>query len=158
MKEFPSTLKHLTVWLLVGTAVFLGIQLWQAQQRASRFVVDTQGVIELRRAPDGHFHWPGTVNGRQVDFLVDTGATRTALPLALAEGLPALGTVRSATAGGVVQGHVVRADLVLQGGVRVSQLPITVLPQLGAPLLGMDVLSRLNFSQSDGVLRLQAPR
>ena len=31
---------------------------------------------------------------------------------------------------------------------------LMLLPQLGAPLLGMDVLGRLNFSQRDGELRL----
>ena len=32
-----------------------------------------------------------------------------------------------------------------------------VLPQLESPLLGMDVLSRLRFSQQGGELRIQAP-
>lgn len=158
MTEFPRTLKHITVWLLLGTGVFVGVQAWQAQQQSSRFS-SQGGVIELRRAADGHFHWPGRVNGVPVDFLVDTGATRTALPEAVARaaGLVAEGRVQSATAGGVVTGWVGRADLQLQGGVRADRLPITVLPALGAPLLGMDVLGRLPFSQADGVLRLQPP-
>jgi aspartyl protease family protein len=133
------------------------VQIWQAQQRATRFQL-VDGAIELRRGPDGHFHWPGKVNGRSVDFLVDTGATGTALPPALAAGLQPDGVVRSATAGGVVQGHTVRIDLELEGGVRISQLSAAVLPALQVPLLGMDVLSRLRFTQEDGVLRLEAPR
>ena len=138
--------------------MFLGVQAWQAQQQNSRFS-SQGGVIELRRAADGHFHWPGRVNGVPVDFLVDTGATRTALPEALARaaGLVAEGRVQSATAGGTVTGWVGRADLQQQGGVQADRLPITVLPALGAPLLGMDVLGRLRFSQADGVLRLQPP-
>ncbi len=158
MKEFPSSLKHLTLWLLLGTAVFLAVQFWQDRQRQSLFSAEG-GSIELRRSPDGHFHWPGTVNGVAVEFLVDTGATRTALPLALAQaaGLRAEGSVRSATAGGTVQGWVGRGDLELQGGVRVQRLPLTVLPALGSPLLGMDVLGKLRFSQADGVLRLRPP-
>ena len=156
MSDFPRSLKHVTLWLLIGTAVFLALQAWQAQQQRSRFS-SSGGVIELRRAADGHFHWPGQVNGVAVDFLVDTGATRTALPQALAEraGLQPEGRVRSSTAGGVVQGYSARADLVLQGGVRADRLPVTVLPALGAPLLGMDMLGRLHFSQSDGVLTLR---
>ncbi len=39
----------------------------------------------------------------------------------------------------------------------VQRLPITVLPALGAPLLGMDVLGRLPFRQADGVLRIELP-
>jgi aspartyl protease family protein len=158
MKELPHTLKLATVWLLIGTALFLAVQYWQAQQRQSLFSA-RGGVIELQRAADGHFHWPGQVNGVAVDFLVDTGATRSALPAALAEraGLQAEGTLRSDTAGGTVQGQVARATLQLQGGVRLDRLPVAVLPDLRTPLLGMDVLSRLRFTQQDGVLRLQPP-
>jgi aspartyl protease family protein len=159
MSEFPRTLKHVTLWLLLGTAVFLAVQAWQARQQRSRFSM-AGGVIELRRAADGHFHWPGQVNGVAVEFLVDTGATRSALPLALARtaGLQAEGRVQSSTAGGTVQGWTARVDLQLQGGVRAERLPVTVLPALGAPLLGMDVLGQLRFSQVDGVLRLSPPR
>jgi aspartyl protease family protein len=106
----------------------------------------------------GHFHWPGTLNGIAVDFLVDTGATGTAIPQALADraGLVAEGTMRSSTAGGVVQGSLARADVDLRGGVRAERLRVAVLPRLESPLLGMDVLSKLRFTQSDGVLRLEA--
>lgn len=156
MTDFPRSLKHATLWLVIGTAVFLALQAWQASQQRSQFSNDG-GVIELRRAADGHFHWPGQVNGVAVDFLVDTGATRTALPQALAEraGLQPEASVRSQTAGGAVQGFMARADIELQGGVRADRLPVTVLPALGSPLLGMDMLARLNFNQADGVLRFK---
>jgi aspartyl protease family protein len=156
MTEFPRTLKHVTLWLLLGTAVFLAVLAWQARQRQSLFSAQG-GVIELQRSRDGHFHWPGRINGVAVEFLVDTGATRTALPQALAEaaGLVPEGRVQSSTAGGTVAGWSGRGDLQLQGGVRVERLPITVLPALASPLLGMDVLGRLRFSQDGGVLRLR---
>jgi aspartyl protease family protein len=156
MAECPRTLKHVTLWLVIGTGVFLALQAWQARQRQSQFS-SLGGVITLRRSADGHFHWPGRVNGVAVEFLVDTGATRSALPQALAQaaGLRPDGRVQSATAGGLVAGWSARADLQLQGGVRAERLPITVLPALSAPLLGMDVLGKLQFSQADGVLRLQ---
>ena len=154
---FPRILKHLTLWLLLGTVVFLAIAAWQARQRGSQFSARA-GVIELRRGADGHFHWPGRVNGRAVDFLVDTGATRTALPGGLARelGLANEGAQQSSTAAGLARGYAARADVALDGGVSVQRLPVTVLPALGAPLLGMDVLSKLRFTQDGGVLRLQA--
>jgi aspartyl protease family protein len=158
MAELPRALKHATVWLLLGTGVFVGVQAWQREQQQSRVTLDG-AVIELRRGPDGHFHWPGTVNGVAVEFLVDTGATGTTLPEALARqlGLVAQGTVRSSTANGMVTGWVTRADLQLDGGLRAERLRVTVLPALASPLLGMDVLGRLQFSQAGGVLRLQPP-
>ena len=158
MTDFSRTLKHITVWALLGTLVFVAVQAWQAQQLQSRFSA-RGGVIELKRAADGHFHWPGRINGVAVNFLVDTGATHSALPLALAQriGLQADGRMQSSTAGGTVQGWTARADLVLDGGVQAQRLRVTVLPALGAPLLGMDVLGRLPFSQDNGVLRLRPP-
>jgi aspartyl protease family protein len=158
MNDLPRSAKLATVWMLIGLAVFLGFRTLESQQQQLRFSAEG-GVVELRRGADGHFHWPGSVNGVRVDFLVDTGATATALPARLAEqaGLRAQGTVRSSTAGGVVSGYTARADVALDGGVRAQSLLVTVLPELAAPLLGMDLLSRLRFSQQTGVLRVETP-
>ena len=156
MKDFAPTLKIVTVWGLLGLALFFAVQVWQAHAQRARFTTTTDGAIEIRRGPDGHYHWPGRVNGIDVEFLVDTGATSTALPLALAEraGLRGEGRVVSSTAGGTVRGTLARADIELEGGVRAERLRVAVLPNLAAPLLGMDVLSQLRFTQQDGVLRL----
>jgi aspartyl protease family protein len=155
MAELPPWLKHATVWLVLAVAVFLGVQAWQAQQQAARFVIDG-GALEIRRSPDGHYHWSGRIEGRSVEFLVDTGATRTAIPAALAReiGLRSIGRMQSSTAGGVVSGSVVVGDVQLDGGVQAERLRIAVLPDLASPLLGMDVLGRLRLQQADGVLRV----
>ena len=153
--ELPRSLKFVTVWLLLGTLVFLGFQ-WQ-QREAKRATFSAEGgVIEIRRAADGHYHWAGKLNGRPVEFLIDTGASGVAIPVELARGLglAAEGTVRSSTAGGEVVGQVMRADLELDGGVRAERLRIVALPQLGRPLLGMDVLGRLRWQQQNGALRI----
>ena len=155
----PRSLKLVTLWLLIGTAVFLAVQALQSQAARSRFSFDaSSGTIELQRARDGHFHWPGTLNGERIEFLVDTGATGTAIPQVLADklGLRTEGQVRSSTAGGDVIGALARVDLALDGGPRIERLRVVVLPQLAAPLLGMDVLSRMSFSQRAGVLRFEA--
>ncbi|MFG6412842.1 TIGR02281 family clan AA aspartic protease [Roseateles sp. DC23W] len=145
----------MTIWLLIGLVLFLGFKFWEREREASRFQL-AGGVVVLTRAPDGHFHWPGRVGNIEVDFLVDTGATSTALPQALAEraGLQPLGPVRVHTAGGAMDGFVARADVGLEGGVSARRLTVTVLPNLQAPLLGMDVLGRLHFSQKPGELRI----
>jgi aspartyl protease family protein len=156
-KDLPHSLKLVTVWLLLGAAVFVAIQWWQHRAQQTRFQV-SGGTLEIRRGDDGHYHWPGRVNGRRVDFLIDTGATGTAIPAALASALKLepIGSVRSNTAGGVVTGSVVRADIELQGGVKVERLHIVALPRLGeSPLLGMDVLGKLHWQQRDGVLRIE---
>jgi aspartyl protease family protein len=160
MNEVPHTLKIATVWLLLGLLVFLGFQALQAREQRSRFSFDGKAV-EMRRAADGHYHWPGRLRGpageREVDFLVDTGATRSAISADLARelGLESIARVQSETAGGTVTGAVARADLELQGGMRAERLPLVVLPALGEkPLLGMDVLGKLHWQQQGGVLRV----
>ena len=154
MSELPRTLKIVTVWLLVGLGVFLAFQAFESQQRRARF--QTAGdLVEIQRGADGHYHWPGTINGHRVEFLIDTGATGSALSAGLARqlGLTPLGQVQSSTAGGIVTGEVMRVDLALKGGVRVDDLRVVALPGLGDnPLLGMDVLGRLRWQQHNGVL------
>ena len=154
--ELPRTFKVVTVWLLAGLLVFLGIQWWLHRQQQTRFQA-AGGVIEIRRGADGHYHWPGSINGREVDFLVDTGATGTAISAALARELrlESVGQVLSNTAGGTVTGQVVRADVALRGGVAAQRLRVVALPALDdRPLLGMHVRGRLRRQQRDGVLRI----
>lgn len=156
--ELPRSIKVVTVWLLVGLGIFLAVQAWQHRQAQTRFHADG-GTIEIRRGPDGHYHWPGRINGRTVDFLIDTGATGTAISAELARELrlESVGTVQSSTAAGVVTGQVVRADVQLDGGVSAERLRIVALAGLGdRPLLGMDILGRLHWTQSQGVLRIDA--
>lgn len=149
------TLKFITVWLVLGAVVFVAVQWRQHEAARTSFSIDGS-VVELRRRADGHYHWPGTLNGRPVEFLVDTGASGVAIPAALARelDLESLGSVRSSTAGGEVRGDVMRADLTLQGGVRIERLRVVALPGLASPLLGMDVLGRLPWQQRDGALRI----
>jgi len=155
--DLSHRFKLITVWLLLGAAVFVTIQWWQ--HRAQETLFQTRGsTVEIRRGDDGHYHWPGQVNGRAVDFLIDTGATGTAIPASLARELKlvSLGSISSNTAGGVVSAQVMRADIELQGGVSVRRLQIVALPRLGEnPLLGMDVLGRLHWQQRDAVLRIE---
>jgi aspartyl protease family protein len=156
MNELPGWVKHVTVWLVLGVLITLGVQAWQARAKASRFVVQGS-TVSIDRSDDGHYHWAGRVAGREVEFLVDTGATASAIPLALAQQLklPVVGTVQSQTAGGPATGSVVIADLELQGGVRVERLRLTALPGLSSALLGMDVLGRLRWQQDAGRLRVE---
>jgi aspartyl protease family protein len=152
----PSSMKIVTVWLLLGLALFLGVKAFEHRSQRPRIAVEGD-VVEIQRAADGHYHWPGRINGHKVDFLIDTGATSTAISLQLARelDLPLLGEVQGSTANGVVTGRLVQADVLLQGGVKAERLRLTALPNLGdRPLLGMDVLGRLRWKQHEGVLTI----
>jgi aspartyl protease family protein len=153
--DLPGWLKHTTVWLLLTSTVFLGVQAWQARHDAMQLVLDG-GTLEIRRGADGHYHWPGRIAGHELEFLVDTGATGTAIPSSVARelGLKPVGSLRSSTAAGTVSGSIVVADVELKGGLRADRLRLASLPDLSAPLLGMDVLGKLQLQQADGVLRI----
>lgn len=156
--DLPRSFKLITLWLLLGAVVFVGVQWWLHRAQQTQFQL-SGGAVEIHRGSDGHYHWPGRINGHAVDFLIDTGATGTAIPESLARKLKlhSIGTVRSNTAGGVVTGQLVRADLELMGGVNVQRLSVLALPGLGPnPLLGMDVLGTLRWQQSDSVFRIEA--
>src|SRR5437868_11696779 len=44
-QDLPHTLKLMTVWLLVGLAIFLGFKAWEQQRVARRFQLDGQTVV-----------------------------------------------------------------------------------------------------------------
>lgn len=162
MNELPRTFKIATVWLVIGTCVFLGFQLFERARFKPQIRLASDGgtVIELKRSTDGHYHWPGSINGVDVLFLVDTGATTTALPgrLAREADLETVGRSQSSTAGGLVQTRLARVALKLDGGVEASNLVVTVLDSLDdQPLLGMDVLGKLVLRQQANTLHIEAP-
>lgn len=76
--------------------------------------------ITLRRGPDGLLHTRVVVNGRDIDMIVDTGATRSILSEADARRV--FGSARGVSAGhirtftGTVPLQVKRADRVVLGG------------------------------------------
>ena len=79
--DLPRTLKFATIWL-----VLVAFQ-WRQHEAQKATFTTAGGVVEIRRSDDGHYHWPGTLNGVRVDFLVDTGATGVAIPASLADRL-----------------------------------------------------------------------
>ncbi|MDZ7813699.1 MAG: retropepsin-like aspartic protease [Ideonella sp.] len=163
MNEPPKTLKLLTIWLLLGTVIFLAFQ-WWLHERAKPRIQWSQGQVTLQRAADGHYHWPATLSGpkgqREVVFLIDTGATSSVLPgeVAQALGLPQGPRFVARTASGEAEGWRSTVDLALEGGFTQDRMAISVLPSLtDAPLLGMDVLGRLRLEQGQGVMTLSLP-
>ena len=137
-------------WALALLAAPVVLPSCKQEQKAATVPANRQPVtpvtVEVR--PDGLAYLPGAA----------TPFTGTAISAQLADklGLPSRGTVRSSTANGIVTGQVVLADIRLQGGVQAERLRVVALPGLGdRPLLGMDVLGRLRWSQEAGVLRIR---
>jgi aspartyl protease family protein len=163
MSEFPRTLKIVTVYGAIFVALFLAAQWWLAQQKRSSFTLEQVSgaqVLVIERARDGHYHWPGRIGTQEVNFLVDTGASRTSISQTLATqaGLTAFDTARFSTANGDVVGSLAKANLQLEGGLKMERHTVAVMPRMdNTALLGMDVLGRLKIEQSQKQLRISFP-
>lgn len=120
-------------------------------------------VIEIPVSTNGHFHTTAEVNGRDIEFLIDTGATMVALSYEDAEraGIylkPGDFTHTAATANGTTRIAPVELHAVSVGDITVRRVPAAVMEpgRLDSSLLGMSFLGRLSrFDMRDGVLTLQ---
>jgi aspartyl protease family protein len=115
-------------------------------------------------APDGHYWVSAQVNGQPVDFMVDTGATLTAISSETADqigleprpgGLP----VQLTTANGPVTAQLATIDTLEFGNVRASGLDAVIAPNLGRMnVIGMNVLSRLGSWRVEGTTMIMVPK
>ena len=115
--------------------------------------------IVLTAGSGGHFITTGSINGRTVQFMVDTGATYVALGEAEAEriGLKYKDGKRGVmnTANGQVVVHLVRLDLVRVGDVQVYGVDAVVMPAaLGTVLLGNSFLTRFQMKRENDRMTL----
>lgn len=120
----------------------------------------SSGRISLPADSGGHFMASGSINGRPVQFMVDTGASSVALGVNDAEriGLPwrAGQTVRIGTANGVVQGWRIKLASVRIGDVEIYEVDAVVTPQaLPFVLLGNSYLSRFQMRRDNDLMVLE---
>ncbi|MBK1686989.1 retropepsin-like aspartic protease family protein [Rubrivivax gelatinosus] len=132
-----------------------------ARVAGSGGVVSGAREIVIPVGPGGHFVTQGAINGRPVNFMVDTGATLIALGQAEAErlGIPwrsgEPGVVH--TANGSATAYRVTLSRVRVGEVEITHVQAVVLPQaMPMILLGNSFLSRFRMQRDSDVLRLEA--
>lgn len=121
------------------------------------------GTLRIRADSQGHFNVFGTIGGRRLPFLVDTGATQVALTYAVGRdlGLVRPGDPTNAsvnTANGTVDAYAVRLPVLTVEAIQVTDIPALVLPEgaLDVNLLGMSFLKRLKrFEMANATLVLE---
>lgn len=149
--------------LVIATMLFGGA-LDRQQNPNNAAVLAGQGgddeVLLLANA-QGHYFAEGTMNGANVLFLLDTGATEIAVPSAVADriGLTPGNKALVNTANGIAEVHQTTIGNITIGNIAINDLRGAILPQMegDAVLLGMNALGRLNLSQRGGELRLSVP-
>lgn len=108
------------------------------------------GETRVPLAPDGHYWVRATINGHKANFLIDTGATLSAVSPAVAQaaGLsPRIGgiPVQIRTANGTVTAKLASADAIRFGNIAAEGIDVVIAPGLGdTSIIGMNLLSRLD--------------
>lgn len=152
-------LRNAMVWVLIFGGVMYGAGVWddvsyRFGSQQARFT--DGGRIEVPRGRDGHYSLTLQINGVDVDFLVDTGASQMVLTLQDAarvgldpEKLAFIGT--AFTANGAVRTAPVRLDTVELGGIRDTRVRASVNGgEMSGSLLGMSYLNRFESIEIRG--------
>ncbi|GAA6175187.1 retropepsin-like aspartic protease family protein [Sulfitobacter pacificus] len=146
-----KTLQYAAVWMMIFIGGAAAVGLWQDISRDARtpqFSVAGSDQIIVPRARDGHYYLTADVNGANLRFVVDTGASDMVLTQKDAkraginpESLAYLG--RANTANGEVRTAFVRLDQVQLGGIIDTDVAAVVNEgQMEQSLLGMGYLQR----------------
>jgi aspartyl protease family protein len=123
-------------------------------------VVGDNREVTLERNRAGHYVANGSINGMEVVFLLDTGATDVALSsqlarrLGLRRGLP----VTIQTANGTVTGYATRLRSVRLANIERHNVSATINPAMqdeDEVLLGMSFLKHLELTQRGNTLTLR---
>jgi clan AA aspartic protease (TIGR02281 family) len=158
-----SVLKRVGFFLVAGAILFVLFETFGPYQPGRGYrprpieTIGSTGAV-LDRTFDGHFYLTGRINGTELAFLVDTGASTIAIGETLAQQLD-LGPCRSrvySTAAGTVRGCEASAREVEVAGLRLADVPVAVLPGADTVLLGMNVLRHFRIEQQGRQMRLSA--
>ena len=137
-------------WLGVIGLLFAGMTHYL---KPKPVVISANGDLVIPRARDGHFYAAGLVNGKPVNFMVDTGASLVTVSEEFAKSAGLVGGTPTnfRTANGDLPGRIVAGVPVALGPVSVSSARVgvgLVGANAGDALLGQSFLSRFEVLMS----------
>lgn len=122
---------------------------------------DFQEVVLIRNR-NGHYKFDGEINRHKVTFLVDTGATITAIPGELQQklGLKVGPATSVSTANGLTTAYLTRLDQLSIGDIELFDVNASIIPGMGVDeiLLGMNVLKHFELVQRGNELIIRQYR
>jgi len=150
------------VFLLLGVFFFSDVLERQFNPNPNpRTQAGDGGVREvvLQRNRQGHYVTAGQINGREVIFLLDTGATGVAIPEAIARdlGLQRGRAYRTQTANGLSTSYATQLNEVSIGDISLGNVDAGIATglKMDAILLGMSFLKHIEFTQRGNTLILR---
>jgi aspartyl protease family protein len=184
-------LARLVAWSAAWVAIFLGAYLvftmiepqfiaWQQSRRGGTVAqsasvvsgapastsqtIASGAAVTIRMQEDGHFWADASVNGRPMRFLIDSGASVTAMSRDAADslGLPPdpmnRQVVMETANGSVTADRSVIAAMTL-GSIQATDLPVVVSPSFGeVNVLGMNFLNKLKSWRVENGEMILEPR
>ncbi len=138
----------LIFWCAVMGLLYMAMTYYLKPKQAQ---VTANGDLVISRSQDGHFYTMGSINGREVKFMVDTGATLVNVSEAFARQAKIRGGVPTTfrTANGDQPGSVVDDAVVSIGPVNVTNVRVGVGLRMGdddQALLGQSFLAKFDIT------------
>ena len=158
------TLKMALAWVAIFVGVYVlmlfrgtGAEIW-SRPRVDLFGAEPSiggGVVRIAVRPDGHYYITGRINGYAAEFLIDSGATTTAISSDVAraagiedDGMP---PIPITTANGMTMARTARIAQLQIGSITQNDARTTIGDTLGdTNLLGMSFLSQLKSWRVEG--------
>ena len=159
-----GTAMTICAWIVGLALLGLFFQDFLSEQYNPNHSPDSQKLngrtaVILKRNIYGHYVTTGQINGEDVVFLVDTGATNVSVPAAIAQqlGLRKGQPRQMQTANGVVTAYGTVIDELQIGDIRLQNVQGNINPGMTDDdiLLGMSVLKQLEFTQRGDTLTLK---
>ena len=160
----PGTIMYALAWIVLFGLLALFFNDWIEQAynpNQNPSSIDTGEYRELTLKPNKQHHYlsAGTINGKAVTFLLDTGATHVAIPAKLANQLQLTKGRKHYvnTANGTATAYQTEINQLTLGTIKLHNLPASINPGMQGDLilLGMSALKQLEFSQKGELLILR---
>lgn len=122
-------------------------------------IINGQAEVILQQNRQGHYITTGVINGTEVIFLLDTGATDVSIPAHIADliGLQRGRSIPVSTANGTIRVYQSWIEQLSIGDIVLRDVDANINPQVSDDfiLLGMSALGKLEFTQREGTLTLK---
>jgi aspartyl protease family protein len=162
-KKSPSPAQTGLIPMMIFWCVLMGLLylLMTHYLKPKQAQVRSNGDLVIERSSNGHFYTLGTINGQEVKFMVDTGASLVSISDAFAHqaGLRGGTPTTFSTANGSRPGRMVEGVKIAIGPVSVSNVRVGVGLQLGddnEALLGQSFLSKFDITMGKNQMVLRA--
>ncbi len=127
-------------------------------QISNRFTPTQKPVVRVEQDQGGLYRTSGVINGHQVNFIIDTGASYVTINVnqAKALGIEVQGKpVQVETASGKAKAYLITLDKISMGAIVVYNVPALVIESDSPLLLGMSFLKRLEITDKQSLLEFR---